>query len=658
MAGGYMGRILSVDLTERKITEETIPDSVYEKFLSGSGLGAFLLYNRIPENADPLGPDNIIGFVSGLLTGTGSLFTGRWMAVAKSPLTGGFGESNCGGNLSPAIKRCGYDGIFFSGISEKPVYLYVSGKKAELRDASDIWGKDAIETEEILIKRHFSGRKPRVACIGPAGERLSLISGISNDMGRMAARSGLGAVMGSKRLKAVVLNGSKKIGCNDKNEVKALSRKCNKWARFQPPFLSGNGIRILGAIVRYLPFQTAMDGMLLKILLSKWGTVSLNQYSIEAGDAPVKNWGGSNLDFAKELSDAVGPDRIKAHESAKYHCYSCPLGCGGVCSGPFLKEKTHKPEYETVTALGALLLNNDLESLFLLNDRLNRAGMDTISAGVTAAFAFECFEKGIITEKETGGLSLAWGDSGALIALIDKMIAREGIGDILADGVARAAEKIGKGAAHYAMHAGGQELPMHDARFDPGFGLHYVAEPTPGRHTIGSQLYYEMFRLWKRVPGLSRPWPVYWKGSKYKSNRKKALRAVSCSRFMNVLNGAGACAFGAFIGVDRFPVFEWLNAATGWNRTPSEYMDIGKRIHAAKHAFNLKHGIDPASVHINPRAVGSPPMEMGANRGRRLDMRQMLSDYWREYGYDEQTGRLRDMPETDLIPKKVVDHAG
>jgi aldehyde:ferredoxin oxidoreductase len=207
MNRGYMGKILMVDLSKGEFLEEKIPDEVYEKYLSGLGLAAHVLYQRIPAGADPLGPDNILGFVSGLLTGTGSLFAGRWMVAGKSPLTGTWGDANCGGSFSPAIKRCGYDGIFFKGISDKPVYLYVSNKKIELKDASSLWGKDAIETEELLQEEY--GPSARVAVIGPSGEKLSLISGICNDKGRIAARSGLGSVMGSKKLKAIVLDGKR-----------------------------------------------------------------------------------------------------------------------------------------------------------------------------------------------------------------------------------------------------------------------------------------------------------------------------------------------------------------------------------------------------------------------------------------------------------------
>lgn len=643
MSNAYMGRVLMVNLTDGRFEDQQIPDSVYEKFLSGSGLGGFILYNNVPVNADPLGPDNILGFVSGLLTGTGSLFTGRWMAVGKSPLTKGYGEANCGGNFSPAIKRCGYDGIFFKGISEKPVYLYIGDSGPELRDASSLWGKDAIETEEHLIESFKGKRKPKIACIGQAGEKLSLISGISNDLGRMAARSGLGAVMGSKKLKAVVLDGNHRIEAKDKEEIKKLSQKCRKWVQFQPWFLSGKGLRILAAILRFLPFQTAMDGMLWKIMLKKWGTVALNQYSTELGDAPIKNWAGSNRDFAKDKSNAINPDTILESETSKYYCFSCPLGCGGACKGNFPNGKSHKPEYESVMALSGLCLNDDLDSIYYMNDRLNRAGMDTISAGGTLAFAIECYEQGILTKADTGGLELAWGNHQAMIELMEKMIAREGIGDILADGVKVASEKLGKNAKQYAIHAGGQELPMHDSRFDPGFGLHYAVEPTPGRHTVGSQMYYEMFRLWKKDKSLHSPWHIYRKKSKYKVTEKKAIEAVACSKFVNVLNGAGGCIFGAQIGADRFPLFEWLNAATGWNKTTEEYMEIGKRLQTQKQAFNVKHGVDPKSTRPNPRVLGQPPMREGANRKRKVDLDQMISYYWQDFGWDKETGKPGDI---------------
>jgi len=639
MGRGYMGRILTVDLSKGEFREEAIPDEIYEKYLSGLGLAAFLLYDRIPKGADPLGPENILGFVSGLLTGTGSLFAGRWMVAGKSPLTGTWGDANCGGSFSPAIKRCGYDGIFFEGASDRPVYLYVDSRKAELKDASHLWGKDTVETEELLQEKYGPGA--RIAVIGPAGEKLSLISGISNDKGRIAARSGLGAVMGSKKLKAMVLNGKKRIRPFDQKAVHKLSRTCNKWVRFQVPLGPSIITALLGTLLRILPTAMAMDGLIYKMILRQWGTGGLNQMSPEWGDSPLMNWKGSNVDWPLKKSKSADPDLIKKSEYVKYHCYSCPLGCGGKCSMTGKYAETHKPEYESVLALGGLCMNEDTDSLFYLNEILNRAGMDTISAGATVAWAMECFEKGILTREDTDGLDLSWGNTSAMVSLIHKMIDRDGIGDILADGSRIAAQKIGRGSDLYTVHAGGQEPAMHDGRQDPGFAIHYSVEPAPGRHTIGAQLYYEMFQLWKKVKDIPKKWPfqIYHKNSKYKASKEHALSAASCSKYMNVVNGSGLCMFGTFLGVTRTPTFDWLNAATGWNKKPEDYMEIGERIQTLKQAFNIKHGIDPRANRLSDRALGLPPQAEGANKGRSVLIEQMMEAYWKEFGWDASTGR-------------------
>ena len=643
MSKGYIGKILMIDLTTGEINEESIPDIVYEKYLSGIGLGAYIGYNRIPAGADPLGPDNIFGLVSGLLTGTGSLFTGRWSAVGKSPLTGTWGDANCGGNFSPAIKKCGYDGIFFKGISKKPVYLYMDNNGAQLRDASHIWGKDAVETEEILIEELDS--KARIACIGTAGEKLSLISGICNDKGRIAARAGLGAVMGSKNLKAVALISANRIYSNNRKKIKKLRLKTMIWVKAQPPLNPGFLNAYLGNIMKLLPIQFAMDGLLYKTMLMKWGTVSMNQMSIEMGDSPIKNWIGSNEDFGVEKSAPINPDVFKKCEIKKYFCYSCPIGCGGICEINGKYKETHKPEYETVLALGALCMNEDVDSIFYLNEVLNRAGMDTISVGNTVAFAIECFERNILTLDDTDGLELKWGNTKAIIDLIHKMIERDGIGDILADGVKIAAQKIGKNSAQYAAHSGGQELAMHDGRNDPGFALHYCVEPTPGRHTIGSQLYYDMYQLWKKIKNLPASKKIIFKKSKYVVNEEKAIKAAACSKFMNIANGSGLCIFGAFMGVHRLPIFEWLNAATGWKKTPEEYMEIGERIQTLKQAFNVKHGIEPKDFKTSGRPLGEPPLKHGANKGRSVDIDKMMSDYWSLFNWDIETGK----PTTEVL---------
>ncbi len=642
----YMGRILWVDLTRGTLQEERLPAAFYARQLSGLGLAVGKLLDRIPPGADPLGPDNILGFVSGLLTGCGSLFTGRWMVAGKSPLTGGWGDANCGGNFAPAIKRCGYDGIFFSGVSPGPVYLRVEHGRAALCDAKELWGQDTLTSECLLAERH-GGSGARVACIGPAGEKRSHIAGVANDRGRMAARAGLGAVMGAKRLKAVVLTGARRIRAHAPDAVKALSRDLIDILRFDPPFMNGMLMAYTGTLMRMLPVQMAMDGMLYKLMLDKYGTASMNQLMVEIGDTPIKNWKGSNEDFDRERSARLSPEVFAQPVVAKYHCHACPLGCGGIMAESSSYPGGHKPEYETVMSLGGLLLNDDAASIFRLNDMFNRAGMDTISAGATIAFAMECYEQGLLSRADLDGLDLTWGNSRAIVDLAAKMIAREGVGDLLADGVKRAAVKIGRGASAMAMHAGGQELGMHDGRYDPGFALHYSAEPTPGRHTIGSQMYYEMFRLWEKIDTLPDVALFYTKGRKYEWSSERAASAAACSRFMNVLNASGACLFGALLGLDRLPLFEWLNAATGWARDPADYMEIGDRIQTMKQLFNIKQGVDPRTFKASARTLGHPPPTAGANEGRQVDIEKMRRDYWRELGWNAETGR----PEPDKLKR-------
>ena len=633
----YRGKILWVDLSRGECRTEILPDQLYEQFLSGLGIAAAVLYQHIPAGADPLGPENILGFVSGLLTGSGSLFTGRWMAVGKSPLTGTWGDANCGGYFSPAIKQCGYDGIFFKGISPHPVTLIIDATGPRLQDAADLWGKDAVETEETLLAQYATGHQPAVACIGQSGERLSLIAGISHDGGRMAARSGLGAVMGSKRLKAVVLAGVRPIGSENLPEMNRMSEKFGRIFQKQLPTVPTKMLHIMGTFLSKFPLTFPLDGIIPTALYQKWGTVSMNQMSAAWGDSPVKNWAGSSKDFSLPLSTPLNPDRVIARETRKYHCYSCPLGCGGICE--LNGRETHKPEYETMSAFGSLLLHNDLDVIFEINDRLNRAGMDTISAGGTVAFAMECFQKGIFSSKDTDGIALTWGNSEAILWLIDKMIAREGIGNLLADGVAQAASRLnGTYDGQSAIHAGGQEIAMHDPRLDPGYGLHASVEPTPGRHTTGAQTYYEMYRLWTRVKGLPRPALLSSKAKNFHSSEEMITAAVATSCYTQLFNGAGLCMFGALIGADRLPIFEWLNAATGWQRTPNEYMEIGRRIQTLRQMFNIKQGIDPRSMKISSRAIGLPPQHKGANRGRTVALDQMMRDYWRTIGWDEHSG--------------------
>jgi aldehyde:ferredoxin oxidoreductase len=300
---------------------------------------------------------------------------------------------------------------------------------------------------------------------------------------------------------------------------------------------------------------------------------------------------------------------------------------------------THKPEYETILALGGLLMNEDLDSLFEMNERLNRAGLDSISVGGVIAYAIECYEQGILTGVDTGGIALKWGDPKAIKALLEKIIAREGIGDLLADGTRLAAKRIGKGSEAYAVHAGGQEPAMHDGRADPGFALHYAVEPTPGRHTVGSQLYYEMYRLWTRSKKVPHPPKLFFpKNHRYQTNRYLAGMAASNSKFKMLIDATGGCLFGSFIGADRAPIFEGLNAVTGWQKSPDDYLELGRRIASLRQAFNEKQGA-PLRHKLNPRLIGEIPLTEGANKGRSVDLDGMVPLYWELMGWDVDSGK-------------------
>lgn len=638
------GKILCVDLTEKSIRTETVPEKVYDALLSGKGLAAWYLYRNIPAGADPLGEDNILAFVSGALTGTGALLCGRWTVACKSPLTGTWGDANCGGIFSPAIKQCGYDGIFFSGISETPVYLYCDDDTVELRDASPYWGLDAVEAEKRLKEDCGAKKRPSVALIGTSGEKLSLISGIVNEAGRIAARSGVGAVMGSKRLKAVVLAGTQTMPCADKKRVAALSQELgNKIVKMLFPSGTAPVLSFGGAALGVLPF-IPVGGMVISSLFRHWGTPSNTPMAITSGDGPIKNWAGTPSDCLGALIE-YNPDKINRMEERKYHCYSCPLGCGGtlkVSGNPYMEDgHTHKPEYETINCFGPLLLNNDLDSVICINELLNRGGMDSISAGNTVAWAIECFENGILTPEQTDGLELRWGNTEAIVGLVRRMVEREGFGDALADGVMRASEKFG--GKEYAMHVGGQEPGMHDSRNDPQLAVHYAADPAPGKHTVGMSIQYgalDLSDICSWAPKAS----VHTKKRALIPNEENALISKANACYSMATDGAGGCYYGEMMGANNWRLVEYLNAAAGWQYNGDHYMEIGERIQTLKQMFNVKHGIEPKDIRLPKRMCGIPPLPGGPLKGVSLRNPEQVSLHWKAFGWDEKTGHP--LPET------------
>ncbi len=602
MSNGYMGRILFIDLGKGQIREETLKEKTCRDFIGGYGVGARIIYSNQKRGVDPLGPENILGIVTGPLTGVPGVFGTRFAVVGKSPLTGTWGDANCGGDFGPYLKFAGYDAIFFKGISKKPVYLFCKDGTAELRDASDLWGKDTDETESILQSE--LGKEARIASIGPSGEKLSLISAVMHNH-RAAARSGLGAVMGSKKLKAVVAIGNRKVTVAD---PEAYERATKEYA----------------AKLKESPFAK---------LLGDFGLCFLNVPNFQTGNSPCKNWGGVGIkDFPNAA--ALGAENVIKLQEKRFACWRCPVACGGVMkAGTEYKYDAgvHKPEYETFAAYGAMCLNDNLESIVKANDICNRYGLDTISAGSVIAFAIECYENGLISKADTGGIDLRWGNHKAVVAMTDKIAKREGFGDILAGGVKVAASKIGKGAEKYAIHAHGQELPMHDPTFAPSFGCSYQTAPTPGRHTQTGLSLPEEGAV---QPGLGLPENL----DKYTYTGKGNLE-VMLRNNVELLSAAGMCLFGGALFLPVGNVQTFINAVTGFNYSQDEFTDTAERILSVRQAFNLREGVKPKDSKIQGHPIGNPPDKEGPLANITVDVDTLSKEYYRARGWDPGTGK-------------------
>ena len=632
MSDGIFGIVLSVDLSQGQIVRETLPDKVYRDFLGGYGLGVRMLYDRIPPGADPFGADNVLGFLPGLLTGTGVPFSGRFMVVGKSPLTGGWGEANCGGHFGPVLRSTGLDGVFVKGIASNPVYLLIDGERAELHDASHLWGLDSVETVQRL--QDTIGEDCRVVTIGPAGENKVLFSAIMADGSRAAARSGLGAVMGAKRLKAIVVRGDERVPLYDKAALRGVTRQYATIFKANTSPLPGFVFRLtktfmpLLRLLRFKPSGGPISAIV--YVYREYGTCSGVTLATETGDAPVRNWlGVGGRDFPMERSGRISDDSVIQHQVRKYFCRNCPVGCGGFVKlepKRFPVEEGRKPEFETLVAFGTLLLNDDLESIVHVNNLCDRYGIDTISAGACVAFALECAEKGILSSDKADGLELEWGNAETVVALVEKIARREGIGDLLADGVKRAAEKLGRGADSLAMHVGGQELPMHDPRYEPVVGVSYQVDPTPARHvTCLSGLYEnDLMQEIITLEGISPP-------ERFEAQGKGRLLA-SINRVIHMVSCSGLCIYSLLMG--RPPVLEWINAATGWNLSMEELVRVAQRIQLMRHVFNVRHGVHPQDFTLPERAAGRPPLSEGPLRGVTLDVETMAQEYFNVIGWD------------------------
>jgi len=592
----FNGKILNVRLSQGVTEAERLPDEMYRKYLGGYGLGARLLFDRIPAGADALGPDNVLGLMPGLLTGT-PLFGIRFQAVAKSPKNNGWGDANCGGDFGPFLKNAGWDGVLLYGQASKPVYILIEDDKAEIRDASDLWGMLAIDVEKALKERH--GKKASVACIGPSGETMSLMAGICNERGRLAARSGLGAVMGSKKVKAVVVKASRAIICGDKDKYQMVRTSLDE---FRAPMAN---------------------------FFRNYGTTGITNSSAFSGDSPVKNWGGAGaVDFP--AGQQLTGDNFNARMKKKYACWHCPLACGAESLAsesakyPY-PESTHRPEYETNASFGTMTLNGDLESLIYVNHLCNQYGIDTIAAGATVAFAIECFENGIITKEDTDGLELRWGGTDAVIALLEKIGRREGIGDVLADGAAKAAQRLGRGAEKFAMAVAGEELPMHDPKLNPEYFTTYKLDPTPARHTQ-----YE--------GGARAEWAVAPRNRDKNVAEGRGLHHKGASEFMHVVNATGMCMF-IMSAAPNNRIPEWINLTTGWDMTHEEALQAGERIANLRMAFSVREGDIVTKRQVPGRAWGGEPLEAGPHAGFKLDVDTLEKEYLAACDWDAETAK-------------------
>jgi len=594
-----MGKILNVDLSTGTITEEALDEQLCREYVGGYGLGARLLYERIPAGADPLGPDNILGLLTGPLTGTPAIIGSRFVAVAKSPNTGTWGDANCGGYFGPHMKFAGVDGVLFSGISEKPVYLYIEEGVSELRDASDLWGMNVSDLEDLLKERH--GEDVEIASIGTAGEKLVLTACIMNDKERAAGRSGLGAVMGSKKLKAVVVKGKMDVPMADEARIRELRRTYLK---------------------QHAGFYDT---------LHDYGTCGITSDSAQSGDSPVRNWGGSAMvDFPRDRSDRISDEAvIGLTDYKRYGCWRCPIACGGKVrqdSGKFALEKNdgigHKPEYETLCMFGTNLLNDDLASIVKLNEICNDYGLDTISVGATIGYAIECYENGLLTKEQTDGLEMTWGHAEAIVAMTEKIAKREGFGAILADGIKAAWEKLGKAGTEFAIHVQGEEVPAHDPRFIPGLATTYALDATPGRHTQGGELI--------EPPDLDLKEQDKYVYTGTAENHWKLVNST------HVVNAAGLCLFG-YISYPIQSLPKQLSAVTGWDFGLDEVFKTGMRIGTIRHAFNLREGHNPLTRNLPGRLIGDPPLSEGNVKGVTVDHKTLNREYLEFCGWDVHT---------------------
>ena len=588
-------RIIEVNLTKGSISIQKLDENIFRYYLGGSGLAAKLLYDELHTELPSLHPDSPLLFFSGLLTGTPVPTACKLSICARSPLTGIWNEATVGGTWGAELKFCGYEGIIIRGKAEKPVYLYITSKEIKIKDAQEVWGQDTYHTSQHLKEKH--GPEIKIASIGQAGENLVNISSIVIDAPhyRLAGRGGLGAVMGSKNLKAIIVKGNLKPPTKNPLVLKEILKADRQNIRHYT-----EGLHKLGTA----------------------GLVEVREYT---GDLPIKNFAMSRWEGASKITGQIIVDTLfKKH----YACFACPIACGKevkIKTPPFV---VHGPEYETVAAFGSLCLNDNIDSIVRANDLCNRYGIDTISFGISAAFAMEACEKGFLNQEDFEGINLEWGNSRAIIKLVHQVAKNEGPGKLLGQGVRLFSKKVGKNSEEFAIHVKGLELPLHDPRAYTGMALSYATANRGGCHLESLSYAIES--------GIPLEDLGYGEDNILDPHTSvgKAELVIKLQNYMNVFNALGLCKFLLFGRIEPTKVTEWLNHVTGWNLTPAELLTIGKRLHNLKRRYNVRLGINRKDDILPPRLLHLARND-GMAAGVLPELDKMLEEYYHLRGWDE-----------------------
>jgi aldehyde:ferredoxin oxidoreductase len=589
---GYQGKFLNVDLSAQNTREMPLAEDDLKNFIGGASLAAKMIYGHVKQGMDPLAPESPLVFATGPFTGTTIPMVSRYAVCGISPLTGYWGEATSGGSFPFRLKGSGYDGLFLTGKAKTPVYLYIDNGSAQLKDAALLWGKDTYETQKIL-KDELKDTKPRVAVIGPAGERLVRYACIMNDQGRAAGRCGLGALMGSKNLKAVVVAGNVKPELADSKKSKKLTKEA----------------------------QASVRGNLLSVAFREYGTLMYTDMGMYLGDVPVKYFTKSIFPAEKVTGQALR----QAYAVEYAACLGCPIGCGREVRGfrPDL-DPIHGPEYETAIAFGPLCMNFDLDSIIRANHLCNAHGIDTISAGVSIAYAMYLSEQGVLT-KDQAGLEIKWGDGETVLKLLRMIIDQEGIGKLLAQGTLKMAREFGRDPGE-AAQVKGLEMPMHDPRAYHGMAISYATGPRGACHLKGD--YYNV-DLGPPVPELE-----IFPGARMTAKGGKAASAAKYQSLKDLYDSLTLCKF-APLSVTQ--ISEILSAITGWKYEPKDILAAGDRSINIKRAISIKLGLTREDDRLPQICL--EPLSEGSTAGVVPDMELLLKEYYEHRQWDWETGK-------------------